>query len=165
LAIAGRPIFEKDNSMSTFSRIYIQIVFSVRNRELLIDPLWEERLFQYITGIIQNKGQKLIAIGGMPDHIHILIGMKPTCNLSDLVREIKKASNEFIRQNRFSGNFHWQDGFGAFSCGHRNLDDVVDYVLTQKQHHLQVDYSTEYIQLLKDNEIDFDEKYVFHSRQ
>ncbi|MCE3229405.1 MAG: tpn [Bacteroidetes bacterium] len=101
---------------NTYSQIYIQIVFAVRKRNSLIHPSWENELYKYITGIIQNKGQKLIAINGMPDHIHILIGMKPTCCLSDLVREIKKSSNEYVKENGFTKTqFQWQEGFGAFS--------------------------------------------------
>ena len=84
----------------TFSQIYVQIVFAVKGRESLISVHWEEELYKYITGIITNKEQKLLAINGMPDHIHILIGMRPSCCLSDLVREIKKASNEFVNQKK-----------------------------------------------------------------
>ena len=80
--------------MSTYSQIYIQIVFAVKGRESLIDHTWEEELYKYITGIIANKGQKMLAINGMPDHLHIFIGMKPACCLSDLVKEIKKSSND-----------------------------------------------------------------------
>jgi len=95
--------------MSTYSQIYIQVVFAVKGRESLILPTWEERLHKYITGIVQNKGQKMLAINGMPDHIHFLIGMKPSCCLSDLVREIKKASNDFINQEKLSkGEFKSQ---------------------------------------------------------
>jgi REP element-mobilizing transposase RayT len=83
----------------TFTQVYIHIVFAVRGRENLITTEWKERLYRYITGIVERKGQKLLAINGIPDHIHILIGMRPTCNLSDLVREIKKSSNEFVRGN------------------------------------------------------------------
>lgn len=86
----------------TFSQIYIQLIFAVKGRESLIHKEWEERLYQYITGIIRAKEQKLIAINGMPDHIHIFIGIKPSCCLSDLVREIKKSSNEFIQVNKLS---------------------------------------------------------------
>ena len=85
-------------STGTFSQIYIQIVFAVKGRQNLILPSWEDELYKYITGVIQNKGQKLIAINGMPDHIHILIGMKPICCLSDLVREVKKSTNSFIKE-------------------------------------------------------------------
>jgi len=100
---------------STYSQIYIQIVFAVKGRQSLIQRSWEEELYKYITGIVQNKGQKMLAINGMPDHIHILIGMKPACNLSDLVREIKKASNGFINEKKFCPfKFEWQEGYGAF---------------------------------------------------
>ena len=92
---------------NTFSQIYIQVVFAVKYRKAFIQQSWEGDLYKYITGIIQNKGQKLIAINGMPDHIHIFIGMKPSCNLSDLVREIKKASNSFINDKKLTpSNFH-----------------------------------------------------------
>ena len=100
----------------TFTQLYIQLVFAVRGRRNLILQSWEDDLYKYITGIIQQKGQKLLAINGMPDHIHILIGMKPTCCLSDLVREVKKSSNKFIKENKFVvGKFEWQEGFVTYS--------------------------------------------------
>lgn len=96
---------------SSFSQIYIQIVFAVKGRGNLIHPNWEEELYKYITGIVRNKNQKMLAINGMPDHIHFLIGMKPTCCLSDLVREIKKSSNDFIREKKYcKSRFNWQEG-------------------------------------------------------
>ena len=99
----------------TFSQIYIQVVFAVKNRNALIKPEWEEELYKYITGIVTHKGQKMLAINGTSNHIHFFIGMRPTCCLSDLVREIKKSSNTFIRENKFTPySFHWQEGFGAF---------------------------------------------------
>ena len=111
--------------MSTYSQIYIQIVFAVKGRESLILPQWEERLHKYITGIVQNKEQKMLAINGMSDHLHFLIGMKPSCCLSDLVREIKKSSNDFIKVEKLSKfKFSWQEGYGAFSYSHSQLNDV-----------------------------------------
>ncbi|OAV75128.1 Transposase IS200 like protein [Bacteroidales bacterium Barb7] len=99
----------------TFSQIYIQIVFAIKNRDSLINPTWETELYKYITGIVQNKGQKMLAINGTANHIHFLIGMKPTCCLSDLIREIKKSSNAFVKEKKFTKfNFQWQEGFGAF---------------------------------------------------
>ncbi len=96
--------------MSTYSQIYIQVVFAVQGRESLIGSSWEVRLHKYITGIVQANGQKMLAINGMPDHIHFLIGMRPSCCLSDLVREIKKASNEFIKEQKLSKfRFSWQE--------------------------------------------------------
>ncbi|MGB3198419.1 MAG: IS200/IS605 family transposase, partial [Saprospiraceae bacterium] len=118
---------------STFSQIYIQVIFAVKGRNSLIHSSWEEELYKYITGIIRNKKQKLLAINGMPDHIHFFIGMKPTCCLSDLVREIKKSSNEFIKEKKLCKfKFQWQEGYGAFSYSHSSLDNVIDYINNQK---------------------------------
>ncbi len=146
----------------TFSQIYIQIVFAVKGRNCLIYPEWEERLFQYITGIVRSKKQKMIAINGTPDHIHFFIGMKPNCCLSDLVREVKKSSNEFVNENKLSKlKFSWQEGFGAFSYGHSQIDLVSKYVLNQKAHHKNSTFKEEYIGFLKKFEIAFDEEYLF----
>ncbi|MDD3877177.1 MAG: IS200/IS605 family transposase [Bacteroidales bacterium] len=146
----------------TYSQIYIQVVFAVRNREALINPLWEEELFKYITGIVQNKGQKMIAINGVSDHIHFLIGMKPSCCLSDLVREVKKSSNAFIKEKKFSRfNFEWQEGFGAFSYSHSQLSDVIKYIENQKKHHKKETFKYEYLAFLKAFEIEFKDEYLF----
>ena len=146
----------------TFSQIYIQIVFAVKGRESLIQTEWEERLFQYITGIVRGKEQKMIAINGVADHIHFFIGMKPNCCLSDLVREVKKASNEFIRGNKLSKfKFSWQEGYGAFSYNHTQVDDVVKYIMNQKEHHRKVTFKDEYTGFLKKFNIEHDEKYLF----
>ncbi|MCC5922016.1 MAG: IS200/IS605 family transposase [Cyclobacteriaceae bacterium] len=148
--------------MSTFSQIYIQIIFAVKGRNALISSSWEEELYKYITGIITEKNQKLIAINGMPDHIHILIGMRPTCCLSDLVREIKKSSNSFINENRYSKHkFSWQEGFGAFSYSHSSLAQVVNYIHNQKEHHKKRTFKDEYVGLLERFEVDFKEDYLF----
>lgn len=147
---------------NTYSQIYIQIVFAVQNRDALIDYSWENELYKYITGIVQNKEQKLIAINGIPDHIHILIGMKPTCNLSDLVREIKKSSNIFIYEKRLSKfSFKWQEGFGAFSYSHSQLGNVVSYIQNQKEHHKKATFKDEYLEFLEKFEIEFDGNYLF----
>jgi putative transposase len=147
---------------STFSQIYIQIVFAVKGRESLIHLSWEEELYKYISGIIKNKEQKLIAINGMPDHIHILIGMKPTCSLSDLAREIKKSTNEFIKEKSFAkGKFNWQEGYGAFSYSHSGLDNVINYIKNQKAHHLKKSFKAEYLELLHKFEIDYKSEYLY----
>ncbi len=146
----------------TYSQIFIQIVFAVKGRDNLIHPSWEENLFKYITGIIQNKGQKVLAINGMPDHIHIFFGMKPTCCISDLVREIKKASNEFIKTNNFSKfAFQWQEGYGAFSYNYSQMQQVVNYILNQKEHHRKLTFKEEYIDFLNSFKIEFKNEYLF----
>ena len=146
----------------TFSQIYIQIVFAVKGRQSLIKNNWEEELYKYITGIIQNKGQKMLAINGMPDHIHIFIGMKPSCCLSDLVREVKKSSNEFINDKKFCSRiFSWQEGYGAFSYSYSALDNVIVYIMNQKQHHHVKTFKEEYLKMLKKFEIEFKDEYLF----
>lgn len=149
--------------MSTFSQIYIQIVFGVKNRKALISPKWEDELHKYITGTIQQKGQKVIAINGTADHLHILIGMKPTCNLSDLVREFKKASSVFIREKGFCPfKFEWQEGYGAFSYSHSALDNVIRYINNQKEHHRKSSFKEEYIEFLDKFNIEYKNEYLPH---
>lgn len=119
----------------TYSQIYIHIVFAVKGRANLISGKWEDELYKYITGIITNDGQKLIAINGMPDHIHILLGLKPTIALSDLVRDIKASSSKFINAQKWiAGKFEWQHGFGAFSYSHSQLTSVINYIQNQEEH-------------------------------
>jgi putative transposase len=146
----------------TFSQIYIQIVFAVKRREGLIADSWKEELYKYITGVIQNKGQKMIAINGVADHLHILVGMKPDCCLSDLVRDIKKASTTYIKEKKLTKlKFEWQRGFGAFSYSHSSLDNVIRYINNQQEHHQKQTFKEEYTHLLKRFEIKFKEEYVF----
>ncbi len=100
---------------NTYTQIYIQVVFAVSGREGLITRDFKEELYKYITGMVRNKKQKLIAINGMPDHLHMLIGMKPDVALSELVGKVKASSSNFINDHRWvRGRFSWQEGFGAF---------------------------------------------------
>jgi putative transposase len=146
----------------TFSQIYIHVVFAVKGRDSLIKVTWEEELYKYITGIVRNKEQKMLAINGMPDHIHFLIGMRPSCCLSDLVREIKKSSNDFIKEKNFTPfNFQWQVGYGAFSYSHSALDDVVGYINRQKEHHKKRPFREEYMEMLRKFNVDFKDEYLF----
>lgn len=153
----------KNNIMAdTYSQIYIQIVFSVQNRKALIHESFETELYKYITGIIQTKGQKLIAINGMPDHIHIFIGMKPNCCLSDLVRDIKKSSNSFINEKQFTNvPFRWQEGFGAFSYSYSQIDTIVNYIKNQKSHHQTQSFKEEYLEFLDKFKIEYKDEYLF----
>ena len=146
----------------TFSQIYIQIVFAVKYRNALILKEWEENLYKYITGIIQNKNQKMLSINGTNNHIHFFIGMKPTCCLSDLVREIKKASTSFIKEENFTPfKFRWQEGYGAFSYSHSQLDNVIRYIENQKEHHRKKTFKEEYIAFLNAFEIEFKDDFLF----
>ena len=145
-----------------FSQIYIQTVFSVKHRQALIALEWEEALYKYTTGIVQNRGHKMLAIGGMPDHIHIFIGLKPAEALSDLVREIKKATNAYIKEMGFSKfAFDWQAGYGAFSYSRSHMDAVCKYILNQKEHHRKKTFEEEFLKMLADFEIEIGKKKMF----
>ena|SRR5215510_4260240 len=147
---------------NTFSQIYIQTVFAVSERQSLIKPDFKEELYKYITGIVRNQGQKLITINGMPDHMHILIGLRPAMALADLVKEIKADSTNFVNKRRFvHGRFSWQEGYGAFSYGHSQLDTVIRYIQNQEKHHKRKSFRDEYMTLLRKFDIGFNEKYVF----
>jgi REP element-mobilizing transposase RayT len=147
---------------NTYTQIYLQIVFVVKGRQNLISENNREELQKFITGIVENRGQKLIAIYCMPDHTHVLVGFKPSLSISDLVRDIKAGSSKFINeQNWIQGKFNWQEGFGAFSYGHWDLDKVAKYVHNQKEHHTKKRFKEEYFELLKEFDISYDQKYLF----
>ena len=148
---------------NTYSQLYIQIVFAVNGRQNLISENKKDEIYKYITGIITNKKQKLIAINGMPDHIHILVGIKPDISLSDLVRDIKSSSSKFINEQKWiNGKFEWQTGFGAFSYGHSQLTNVIKYIENQEEHHKTRTFIEEYKAFLKLFNIDFKNEYVFN---
>lgn len=147
---------------NTYSQIYIQIVFAVKGRRNLIPPDKKTEIHKYITGIIRNEDQKLIAINNMPDHIHILIGLKPSKSLSDLVRDIKSNSSRFINEQKWMvEKFEWQNGFGAFSYGHSQLDRIIKYIENQEHHHKKLSFKDEYIKFLELYNIDYNTDYIF----
>jgi putative transposase len=148
---------------NTYTQIYIHVVFAVQARESLIKAEWKEELFKYIAGILNNQKTKLIAIGGVEDHIHILFGMNPTIALSDLVREVKASSSKFINEEKFvRGKFYWQEGFGAFSYSRSQIDAVAKYILNQEQHHSIKSFKDEYVALLNRFEVEYDDRYLFN---
>ena len=147
---------------NTYTQIYVQVVFAVRGRECAIRSEWREQLFKYIAGILKNQGVKLIAIGGVEDHIHILLALNPKIALSDLIRDVKANSSRFINEKRLvRGRFYWQEGFGAFSYSRSQLDRVAKYILNQEQHHARQAFKDEYLGLLKRYDIEYDDRYLF----
>lgn len=147
---------------NTFSQIYIQLVFAVNGRQSLISASFKETLFKYVGGTMRNADQKLIAINGMPDHVHILVGLKPNLAISDLVKDIKVASSRFINDKRLvRGRFSWQEGFGAFSYSQSHLSKVATYIESQERHHARRSFKEEYLSLLKSFQIEHDERYLF----
>ncbi len=147
---------------NTFSQIYLQIVFTVHGRQNLIKKENKDELYKYITGIIKNNNQKLLAINGMPDHIHIFIGLNPNIHISNLVRDIKANSSRFINEKGFvRGKFSWQEGFGVFSYSHSHIDRVINYIVKQEEHHKKKTFKEEYLELLEKFNIKFEPKYLF----
>jgi REP element-mobilizing transposase RayT len=147
---------------NTYTQIYVQIVFAVQGRQSLIQRQHNDELQKYMTGIISRQGQKLIAINNMPDHFHILLGQTPNVALSDLVRGIKAGSSGFINDRRWVlGRFSWQEGFGAFSYAHSQLDAVIRYIQNQQEHHRRTTFQEEYLEFLKRFNVPHDERYTF----
>ena len=146
---------------NTYTQIHIHAVFAVQNRLSLIQSAWCEELYKYITGIITNNGHKLLSIGGMPDHVHILFGFRPTQSLSDLMKDVKWSSSLWINERRFvKGKFSWQEGFGAFSYSRSQINSVAKYIQEQEVHHKKKTFAEEYLDFLKFFEVEYDERYV-----
>ena len=147
---------------NTYTQIHLHLVFAEKFRVAAIHKDWKERLQQYITGIIQNNNHKLLQINSMPDHVHILIGMRPTQSVSALVQNVKTETTKWIKENKFCKSaFAWQEGYGAFSNSRSQIDAVCKYILNQKEHHHKKTFREEYIKLLQNYSVDFDEKYLF----
>ena len=146
----------------TFSQLYVQIVFAVQNRQYLIPAEHRVELHKFIIGIVQKRNHKLISVFCMPDHIHILIGYRPSSLIPDLVRDIKTGTSNFINNHNWvSGKFAWQEGYAAFSYSRSQLDRVVKYILNQEKHHENKSFKKEYLEFLDKFEVEYDEKYLF----
>lgn len=149
---------------NTFTQIHIHAVFAVRDRKSLIHSSWKDELFKYMTGIVHHNGHKLLAINGMPDHVHLLLGLRPIQSLSDLIQILKRSSSLWINTRRLvPGKFSWQEGFGAFSYSHSQLKNVIHYIQNQELHHRKKNFSEEYKELLHAFDIPFDERYIFNN--
>ncbi len=150
-------------SNATYSQIHIQLVFAVKFRDALIQKDWKEELYKYITGIVQNNNHKLLSINGMPDHIHILIGLRPNQALSELVNQIKSNSSKWINDKRFlPTRFEWQKGYGAFSYGKSQIADVINYISNQEIHHQKKSFKDEYLDFLNKFDVEYNEEYIFN---
>ena len=148
---------------NTYTQIHIQFVFAVKYRNGLIHASFKEELYQYISGIIKANNHKLLAINGMPDHLHIFIGMRPTQPISDLLQDIKGSSSKWINEKKFlKVKFEWQEGYGAFSYSKAHVKNVIEYIQNQESHHKKESFREEYLKFLKVFEIEYDEHYIFN---
>lgn len=146
----------------TFTQIYIQLVFSPKQRDYLLFPQIRPRVFEYLSGIITNLGHKSIIINGVSDHVHLFIGLNPKISISETVKELKRSSSIFINQQKlFPGRFEWQEGYGGFSYGKSQIEIVYKYIENQEKHHMKKTFKEEYLDFLRKYEIEFEEQYLF----
>jgi putative transposase len=147
---------------NTYTQLSIHGVFAVRNRHCLITQSWRDDLHRYISGIISSEGQKSLAVGGWLDHVHVFFGLSPTRCVSDLMRIIKAGSSKWINEMGFVNyKFHWQEGFGAFSYSRSQRDTIIKYIMNQEEHHRKKTFREEYLETLKQFEIEYEDKYLF----
>jgi REP element-mobilizing transposase RayT len=146
----------------TYTQIYIQYVFAVKGRKNLLQKPWREEVFKYMVGIINGKNQKSIIVNGVADHVHVFVGLRPSMSVSNLIRDVKNNSSDFINDRQFLPyDFSWQDGYGAFSYAHSQIDAVYKYILNQEKHHRKKTFKEEYLEFLQKFEVEYNEKYLF----
>lgn len=148
---------------NTYTQIHIQTVFSVMDRNSIIKESFKDELYKYISGIIKNNGHKVLAINGMPDHVHLFFGMRPIQSLSDLMQDVKGDSSKWInKKGYFPGRFSWQEGYGGFSYSKSQVDTVIEYIRRQETHHHKKTFTEEYLEFLEKFEVPYDERYIFN---
>ena len=147
---------------NTYTQLYIHFVFAVQNRLSLIHEDWQTSLYKYMNGIIEQQGHKPFSINGMPDHVHVLVSMNPTQAPSGLMYHVKRSSSLWINENKLAKKkFSWQEGFGAFSYGKSQIPTIINYIENQQKHHMKETFINEYLTFLRENQIEFDDKYIF----
>ena len=147
---------------NTYTKFYVHLIFSPKNRMALIEKTWKEELEKYITGIIQNHGHKMLAIGSMPDHVHIFIGYNVNQLIPNLIEEIKTSTNSWIKGKKLSKfKFDWQKGYGAFTHSHSQINEVVQYIINQEHHHRKKSFREEYMDILLKHDISYRDEYNF----
>jgi putative transposase len=145
----------------SFGSLHCHIVFSTKHRLPQINPEFQPRLFEYIGGILRNHSSPLIAAGGMPDHVHLLVSLGRSMSVADAVRIIKSNSSGWIHDELQIRDFQWQVGYGAFAVSYSNIDQVKLYLATQAEHHRRVSFQEEFLEFLRRHNIEWDERYIW----
>ncbi len=146
---------------NTYTQLFVHIVFSTKRRENVLTREVREKVFRFISGVIEKRNQKLYIIGGYLNHVHIFLSLTPTVQIDTLVRDIKHSSSKFINDNKLiNGLFRWQEGYGAFTNSVKDIDRVINYIKNQEEHHSKKSFIDEYIDFLTVNKIDYEEKYL-----
>ena len=147
---------------NTYSQVYLQFVFAFKGRQSIINSKYNEELQKYITGIVQNRKQKMLAINNVSDHIHLLVGFNTIMSIADFMEEVKAISSKFINEKAWvKGRFEWQRGYGVFSYSRSQIDDVIKYIFNQQEHHSKKTFKEEYLDFLRKFEVEYDEYYLF----
>ena len=146
----------------TFTQLYVQLVFAVKNRDAVLTREIRPRVFEYISGIMSNLNHKSIIVNGTSNHVHILLGLNPSISVSDTVFKIKRSSSLFINKEKLCwGRFSWQEGYGGFTYSRSQIGGIYDYIANQELHHKKITFQQEYIDYLKENEMEFDQEFLF----
>lgn len=145
----------------TYTRLHCHIVFSTWRRRRFIAPAWRGNLHAFLGGALRTLNAVGLAVGGPDDHVHILVGFKPVHRLSDIVRDIKHASCQWVHEEIGVPHFRWQEGYGAFTVGYREVGIVTKYILEQEAHHARTDFESEYLHILQAEQVDYRREYVF----
>ena len=147
---------------NSYTCLYYHVIFSTKDRLPLIDPALRDRLHEYMGGIVRDEKGRLLAAGGTPDHVHLLLSLHPQKGLSDILRQIKASSSRWMHETAASlRDFAWQDGYGAFTASYSNLAQVKQYIADQEQHHRRVSFQEEFVEFLRRHEIPYDERYIW----
>ena len=147
---------------NTFSQVTIHAVFAVKYRENFILKNWRDHLHQYISGIIKAKGAKSLAVGGWKDHVHILFGLPVTISISDFVGAVKANSSKWVNEQQLvKGKFQWQSGYAAFSYSRSQRNTVIKYIINQEEHHSTKSFKDEYLKMLADFEVAYEDQFLF----
>lgn len=155
-------VYNNRSMANTYTQIHIQAVFAVQNRECIIHKSWKDELYKYMTGIIRGNSHKLLAINGMPDHVHILFGLRPSQSVAALLQDVKQYSSVWINERRLvRGRFSWQEGYGAFSYAKSQLPVIIRYIQNQEEHHRRKTFIEEYKVMLDEFGIEYDRRYIF----
>jgi REP element-mobilizing transposase RayT len=147
---------------NTYHQIYLQSVFAVKYRSAVLDKAWRTKVQGVIGNLINETGCKTIIINGVKDHMHCFLGLRPAVSVSELMKTVKAKSSKYINDHSLTSNrFEWQEGYGVFSYRQRDVDQIYKYIQNQEEHHTNQSFHEEYLDLLKEFEIGYDEQYIF----
>jgi REP element-mobilizing transposase RayT len=147
---------------NTYHQIYLQTVFAVKYRSAVLDKTWRPKIQGVLGNLINETGCKTIIVNGVEDHMHCFLGLKPVVSVSELMKTVKAKSSKYINDHNLTEErFEWQEGYGVFSYRQRDVDQIYKYIQNQEEHHQKQTFKDEYIELLKEFEIGYDEQYVF----